>query len=128
MGTGRKILIIDDDTELLDAVAKLLSRHEVRAAASGDAGLAMASAEAPQLVLLDVTMPGTGGLAVLGKLRRMSPPPVVVMLSADVELGTAVKALSLGAYAYITKPFDPDWVNETVEAALDQYDRENPRR
>lgn len=128
MGTGRKILIIDDDTELLGAVAQLLSRHEVRTAASGDAGLAMAAAEPPQLVLLDVTMPGTGGLAVLGKLRRMAPPPVVVMLSADVELGTAVKALSLGAYAYITKPFDPDWVNETVEAALDQYDRENPPR
>jgi DNA-binding NtrC family response regulator len=121
-----KILIVDDDAEMRSTLQRLLSRYSVTTASEGAAAVRLAETERPRLALLDINMPGMSGLQVLEKLNRFQPKPIVVMLTAEIGLETAVKALSLGAYAYLTKPFDSVRVTETVETALAEYARRNP--
>jgi len=114
-----KILVADDDPDLLDLVAYALSQagYLVVKAADGNAALAAFDAEAPDLVILDINMPGQTGFEVCAAIRGRSTVPVT-MLTARGEEQDLVRALDLGADDYLTKPFSPRTLLARVKALL----------
>ena len=102
------VLVIDDDATVREVVSRYLVRdgHTVLERADGVQGLAAALAEQPDLVVLDVMMPGMDGLVVCRELRRRSNVPVI-MLTALGEESDRVVGLEYGADDYVTKPFSP---------------------
>jgi DNA-binding response OmpR family regulator len=114
-----KILVADDDPDLLDLVAYALSQtgYLVVKAADGNAALSAFEAEAPDLVVLDINMPGQTGFEVCAAIRGSSTVPVM-MLTARGEEQDLVRALDLGADDYLTKPFSPRTLLARVKALL----------
>jgi DNA-binding response OmpR family regulator len=114
-----KILVADDDPDLLDLVAYALGQtgYLVVKARDGTAALASFEAEAPDLVILDINMPGVSGFDVCSSIRGASPVPIM-MLTARGEEQDLVRALDLGADDYLTKPFSPRTLLARVKALL----------
>ncbi len=104
----KKVLIVDDDSTVREVVSRYLSRdgHQVIERSNGTDGLAAALSEQPDLVVLDLMMPGMDGLAVCRELRLRSSVPVI-MLTALGEESDRVVGLEYGADDYVTKPFSP---------------------
>lgn len=102
----RRIVAIDDEPNLIAALRYNLEREgfEVFTAARGDRGLELATSAEPDLVILDVMLPGVDGLEICRLLRKRSPVPIL-MLTAKVEEVDKVVGLELGADDYMTKPF-----------------------
>jgi DNA-binding NtrC family response regulator len=116
-----RLLVIDDDEIGRKLVAAVFSDEgfEVLSAESGEIGLRRAESDAPDVVLLDLTLPGMSGFEVLERLRARAPDLPVVVLSAHTELKMAVRAMQLGAFDYQSKPFDHDEVLIIVRRALE---------
>jgi DNA-binding response OmpR family regulator len=114
-----KILVADDDLDLSGLVAYSLSQsgYLVVKAADGRAALAVFEAESPDLVILDINMPGASGFEVCTAIRARGDVPVM-MLTARGEEQDLVKALELGADDYLTKPFSPKTLLARVKALL----------
>ena len=114
-----KILVADDDPDLLDLVAYALSQtgYLVVKASDGTEALANFEAEAPDMVILDINMPGMTGFEVCSAIRGRSTVPVM-MLTARGEEQDLVRALDLGADDYLTKPFSPRTLLARVKALL----------
>lgn len=113
------VLVVDDDAELRKAIVLLLGGLCVPAEAEdGREGLRMLSSANPRLVILDVAMPGMGGIAFLEAALALDPAVAVWMLTAECDLAVAKEALGLGARAYITKPFDGPGLRGQVERFL----------
>ncbi|MFI5345639.1 MAG: response regulator [Elusimicrobiota bacterium] len=105
---ARKILVVDDDADLRRILRGLLAPFgTVLEAANGLDALGLLRAEAPALMLLDVSMPVMDGLAVLTDALAIDPKLPVVMLTGDMDMHIAKRALEAGARSYITKPFEP---------------------
>ncbi len=107
---ARKILVIDDDISFRRVLEYNLQEegHEVLTAASGEAGLALFDEQQPTLVITDMKMPGMDGLQVLKAVKERSPRTLVIIITAFGAVDTAVEAMKLGAYDFITKPFNRD--------------------
>lgn len=101
-----KVLVIDDEPQIRRALKVGLERnnYQVRLAASGEEGLDLAATELPELVILDLAMPGTDGFEVCRQLREWTKIPIIVLSVRDSE-EDKIKALDLGADDYLTKPF-----------------------
>jgi DNA-binding response OmpR family regulator len=114
-----KILIADDDRDLLELIGFALTQAGflVLKAADGAAALRMFEAEAPDLLVLDINMPGATGFQVCESVRARSSVPVM-MLTVRSEEEDLVKALELGADDYLTKPFSPRTLLARVRALL----------
>ncbi|RZU53647.1 DNA-binding response OmpR family regulator [Krasilnikovia cinnamomea] len=106
---GHRVLVVDDDPTVSDVVRRYLEQAgcEVRLAADGADGLAAIAAERPDLVVLDLMMPGIDGLEVCRRVRRQLPDLPVVMLTALGEEADRILGLEVGADDYVTKPFSP---------------------
>ncbi|MHB8764740.1 MAG: sigma-54-dependent transcriptional regulator [Deferrisomatales bacterium] len=118
-----KVLLIDDDDGIRYTFARIFGEeNEVVTAASGEEGLGVLAERADDLdlVLLDVRMPGMDGFAVLGHIRERYPNLPVVMATAYSDTETAIRAMHLGAYDYLVKPFRVDAVETLVAAAVKQ--------
>ncbi|WP_406193561.1 response regulator transcription factor [Kitasatospora sp. NBC_01560] len=119
--TGR-ILVIDDDRTVAEVVAGYLTRagHHVDHAADGHQGLALARAHRPDLLVLDLMLPGIDGLEVLGRLRASGDAAdlPVVMLTARGDEADRILGLELGADDYVTKPFSPRELVLRVQSVL----------
>ena len=117
----QKILIIDDDEGVCYSLARLLSNEERRVTAvqTPDAGFEAMRGEDPDLVLLDVKIPGSDGLELLRNIRKQRPRQLVVMMTAHGTTETAIEATKRGAYDYLMKPFDSEMLTGVVERALD---------
>lgn len=104
-----RVLVVDDDAVVRDVLATMLSVEgcEVLTAADGPAGLALAERAWPDVVLLDVAMPGLSGLEVCRALKSGSPPPKVVMVTAKSSAEDRARGRAAGADAYLAKPFSP---------------------
>jgi DNA-binding response OmpR family regulator len=115
-----RILLIDDDPELVDVLAEYFAGagYEVMAAHRGADGLTLADQKRPDVVLLDIRMPGMSGVQVLQQLRLRSPELPVVMISGAGDLQLARGCLTRGAFDYVAKPFVLDHVHRCVAAAL----------
>lgn len=102
------ILIVDDQPGIRRLLLEVLSENGylVETAANGYEGLQKARETNPELVLMDMKMPGMDGIETLRELRRLAQSPKVVMMTAYGELDMINEAKELGALAYITKPFD----------------------
>ncbi|MFO8083249.1 MAG: sigma-54 dependent transcriptional regulator [Desulfobacterales bacterium] len=108
------ILIIDDDDQLRTSFQKLLTEegYTVQGAASGESGLELVKKKIPDLVILDMRLPGMNGFEVFQALHKMEPKLPVIIMTAYGTTETAIKATKLGAFDYILKPFDiPDMLN-----------------
>ena len=113
------VLIVDDDAELRGMLAEYLTNEQivVDAAADGAAALRLIERQRPDLVLLDVTMPGLSGFDVLKRLREKWPVPVL-MLTARDDVVDRVLGLELGADDYLTKPFNGRELLARIHAVL----------
>lgn len=124
-----KILIVDDDPHIRDVVSFALSQasHEVLAASDGEAGLARALADGPDLVVLDIVMPKLDGIELCRRLRAKSTVPILFLSSKDDEIDRVI-GLEVGGDDYITKPFSPRELVARVKAMLRRQalDREAP--
>jgi DNA-binding NtrC family response regulator len=114
------ILVIDDEPNILTTVRRSLELegYTVEVAGGGAAGLAKLAEHDVDLVLLDVMIPGETGLEVLPKLRAAKPETVVVMMSGNATIETAVQATKAGAHDFIEKPLSGDKLLITVQNAL----------
>src|SRR4249919_2750437 len=116
-----RILVIDDEAAIRDSLRMTLEYegYEFIGAATGQEGLALAEREAPDLVLLDVKMPGMDGIEVLERLRHMNESLPVVVVSGHGTISTAVEATKKGAFDFIEKPFASERVLVSLRNALD---------
>ena len=114
-----KILVIDDEQNIVDLVSAYLQRegYEVHVAMDGPAGLKAARAFKPDLIVLDVMLPGMDGIELLTRLRRESEV-YVILLTSRAEETDKVVGLSMGADDYLTKPFSPRELVARIKAAL----------
>jgi len=117
-----RIVFCEDNPTIrrLLAVALRGMPHEVEIAADGDEGLRLAEARTPDLIVTDISMPDMDGFALVAAVRahpRLSAVPVLVM-SATMEKDKLESLLARGAIGYLTKPFSPQSLRETIEAGL----------
>src|SRR5437660_9505006 len=117
-----RILVIDDEAPIRDSLKMMLEYegYEFIGAATGQEGLALAERDAPDLVLLDVKMPGMDGIEVLERLRNMNEAVPVIVVSGHGTISTAVEATKKGAFDFIEKPFASERVLVSLRNALDQ--------
>ncbi|HEX7050348.1 MAG TPA: sigma-54 dependent transcriptional regulator [Longimicrobiales bacterium] len=115
------ILVVDDEANIRRMIARLLAAegYQVGEAPDGEAALAAIEAGEPDVVLLDLAMPGLDGLATLEALRGRWPDLPVVMMSGRASLADAVRATKLGAFHFIEKPLGPEAVLLTVRSAIE---------
>ncbi len=115
-----KILVIDDDTSLRRVLEYNLQEegYEIQSASSGEEGLYLFGKLQPDLVITDMNMPGMDGLMVLKSIKERSPDTLVIIITAFGTIDVAVEAMKVGAYDYITKPFNRDALKLTVSKAL----------
>jgi two-component system, OmpR family, alkaline phosphatase synthesis response regulator PhoP len=114
-----KILVVDDESSISNLVSAYLEKegYKVHVAADGEAGLKAARAFKPDLIVLDVMLPGIDGIELLTQLRRESQV-YVILLTARTEETDKIIGLTVGADDYITKPFSPRELVARVKAAL----------
>jgi DNA-binding response OmpR family regulator len=117
--TGSRILVVDDDDDIRGLLRALLERagHEVSEAPDGRAGLRELYAASPDLVILDVAMPGLDGWATLERIREVTDTPVLMLTARDAEL-ERVRGLTSGADDYVVKPFGRQELVARVDVLL----------
>jgi two-component system alkaline phosphatase synthesis response regulator PhoP len=125
-----RILLVEDDPGLALTVADLLAAegYSVETAADGPTGLARASQESFDVLVLDVMLPGMNGFDVCRELRQRGKDVAILMLTAKTQLTDRVVGLKLGADDYVTKPFEPPELLARLEALLRRTRKERPIR
>ena len=118
-----KILIVDDEETVRMLFRRVLQAagYDVATAADGKEALAVIADSDIDVVLLDINMPGLSGIDVLGKISADWPNVCVIMVTAVADVQTAVAAMKLGAYEYITKPFDQDEMLHKIRLATEKW-------
>ncbi|MFB3817217.1 MAG: sigma-54-dependent transcriptional regulator [Candidatus Methylomirabilales bacterium] len=117
-----RILIVDDEREMLDLLAKVLEKNDYQVATAGDgeSALALLEREPVDLAIFDVVMPGLDGMEALKAVKELNPTTVVLIMTAFGSIDQAVQAVKEGAYDYISKPFKIDEMLLTIEKALEE--------
>ncbi|TRO82431.1 sigma-54-dependent transcriptional regulator [Desulfuromonas acetexigens] len=117
----QKILVVDDEHLIRWSLEQNLKKqgYEVVTAATGEDALKLLKDDVPDLMLLDIQLPGIDGLAVLERVKEMEEEIIVIMVTALGVLETAVKAMRMGAYDYINKPFNLDELAIVIKKALE---------
>lgn len=115
-----RILVVDDEIAITDVLQSFLEEkgHEVFTAYDGDEAVAAAKRERPHLIFLDIYLPRMDGLEVLKSVRAFDGSVGIIMITAFREEAVAREALKLGAFDYITKPFDFDYLERALETKL----------
>jgi DNA-binding NtrC family response regulator len=118
--TARRILIVDDELSVRDSLAEWFREDGflVETAEDGPAALRAMDRGPYDIVLLDLKMPGMDGIDVQKRIREIDPAATIIILTAYASVETAVQALKLGAFDYVTKPVDPDDLSNLVRNAL----------
>lgn len=118
----RRILLIDDEEVVLDSCLAILEddEHEVATAPRGAEGLEKARAWAPDLVFVDLKMPGMSGMEVLDEIRALDPTIVCIVFTGFATIGSAVEAMKHGAFDFLAKPFTPDEFRTMVRRGMEQ--------
>jgi DNA-binding NtrC family response regulator len=117
-----KVLVVDDEVSTRESLRMILKDHfRVETAESGEEALELINREEPQVIILDIIMPGLDGMEVLQQIRELNPDIPVIMLTATQMVRTAVEAMKSGAFDYINKPFEVEEIRIIVEKALEKY-------
>ena len=111
-----KILVVDDEIEITGLLKKFLKKegHEVVTANSGEECLKKFTEEKPQIILLDIRMPGMDGLEEMKRIREIDQDVAIIMATAVVDEKTMVKVVDMKATDYIIKPFDLDYLKKVL--------------
>lgn len=111
-----KVLLVDDDPRFRQVIGEYLAsrRLELETAASGEQALERLATFRPDVVLLDLLMPGIGGLETLRRIQAVSPRTRVIMVTGHEDLSVARRALAVGAADYLTKPFRLDYLDSVL--------------
>jgi DNA-binding NtrC family response regulator len=111
-----RILVVDDEMEACSVLNEFLTLkgHQVHTALDGPTAIAAVKEFRPHIVLLDMIMPGMGGLDVLKEIKRADPAVGVIMVTVVTNQSKAKETLDLGAYDYITKPVDLNYLENVV--------------
>jgi DNA-binding NtrC family response regulator len=130
MAKKGNVLIVDDEEIMREVLENLLSPegYRVEMARSGEEGLQRLSERTYDAILLDVSMPGLGGLRTLEEIFKIDREAVVIMITAYATFDTAIAAWELGAFKCIRKPFDNEQILRTVAAGIAQRRRDEERR
>jgi len=125
-----RILIVDDDPDIRAILADRLAArgYDILEATDGLRALELSARELPDVMLLDLDLPGADGFTVLERLRQESFPPTVVVITAYATIEKAVEAMRRGAYDFLPKPFQPGHVELTVHKALERADLREENR
>jgi len=120
MAVGAHLLLVDDDADLLRLLSMRLEAngYKVTAVSSAEAALAHIAMELPAMVISDIRLPGRDGMALFQQIRKQFSALPVILLTAHGTIPDAVEATSLGAYAYLTKPFDAKVLLDRIGQAL----------
>ena len=115
-----RILVIDDNRDVVDILVTFLrgEGYGMLGALTSDEGLKLVSVSRPDLVLLDILMPGMNGIEVLKRIRSINPTTKVIIVTGNADFRLAREALELGAVAYVDKPFDLADLKRIVALAL----------
>lgn len=114
------VLIVDDDAEVREMLTEFLSlrRYHVTGAADGAAAVRAIVAAPPDVVLLDIEMPGLKGTEALPTIRAVAPRSAVIMVSGTADADLAKRTLAHGAFDYVIKPVDLNYLTQSIETAL----------
>ena len=125
-----RILVVDDDPDIRTILADRLSArgHEVIEVGDGVKALEIANRDLPDLMLLDLDLPGADGMTVLERLRQETSAPTVVVITAFATIEKAVEAMRRGAFDFLPKPFQPGLVELTVQKALERSELREENR
>jgi DNA-binding NtrC family response regulator len=109
-GGSIKVLLVDDEAEYVQTLVKRLGRRKIRATAvhNGASALERLESGPPDVVVLDLKMPGMDGIATLREIKKRYPLVEVIMLTGHADLEVAIEGLELGAFDYLMKPTDID--------------------
>ena len=119
----RKILVVDDEIGVRDSLRMIFKKdYQVIVASSAEEAMVKIQSQEPDLIFLDIIMPDKDGMQALEEIRGVHPQMPVVMLTATKTLKTAVDAMKLGAFDYITKPFDVEELKIIAQKALETRD------
>jgi DNA-binding NtrC family response regulator len=115
-----QILVVDDEPAVREVLIEFLADHGYSAdgAVGGENALEICSRTPPQVVLLDIAMPGMNGIETLKRLRCLAPACAVIMISGHADHDMALQALDLGAYDFIQKPLDLQYLERTLLAKI----------
>jgi signal transduction histidine kinase len=122
MENKHKILIIDDEEVVLDSCTEILegSNYEIATASDGMRGLTLVQEFQPDLVFVDLKMPGLSGLEVLERIHASEPTIVIVVITGYATVSSAVEAMKQGAYDFLPKPFTPDEFRLIAQRGLEK--------
>src|SRR5205823_4173809 len=125
-----RILIVDDDRDIRTILADRLAAHghEIVEESDGLKALEVSAHDPPDVMLLDLDLPGADGLTVLDRLRQESISPTVVVITAFATIEKAVEAMRRGAFDFLPKPFQPGLVEVTVQKALERNELRQENR
>ena len=120
--TARRVLVVDDEPDMVDNVARILKRASYQCLTTTDPhqALALVESERPDLVLTDLKMPGMDGMELLRRSHAVDPTLPVIVITAFATIESAVAAIKDGAFDYLPKTFSVDQLTVTVERALRQ--------
>lgn len=122
MAKQTTILIIDDEKGMRDSCCQVLAkdRYRAEAAENGNSGLQKIRQIQPDLVLVDLKMPGISGMELLGKIREIDPNIVSVVITGYATIESAVEAMKRSAYDFLPKPFTPDQLRIVIRRGLEK--------
>ncbi len=122
MSNRTSILIVDDEKIVRESLSKWFLEDGFRVGTAEDASSALRQIRAQRwdIILLDIKMPGMDGIELQGKIREMDPLTAVIFITAHASVDTAVQALKAGAFDYVTKPVDPDYLSHLIRNAVKQ--------
>jgi len=125
----KRILVVDDEPELLEILREhFQGRYEVDTALSGASAIERFVRNRPNVVFLDINMPGVDGLAVLKLLREADPKIPVIIVTANAQNQVAAECLAHGAFSYVPKPFNLTYMDHMAAAALEQREQRGRTR
>jgi DNA-binding response OmpR family regulator len=117
---GLRVLVVDDDAGIRDVLEEFLTGAGCRVSLAPDGATAVREvvASAADVILLDIDMPGLAGVEALSTIRAVAPQTVVIMVSGTTDTETAKRALAYGAFDYVVKPIDFEYLTRSLEAAI----------
>jgi DNA-binding response OmpR family regulator len=118
-----RILLVDDEEEFVTTLAERLELRglQARVALNGEAALQMIEADIPQIVILDIMMPGIGGFEVLRRIKAQHPQLPVILLTGRGSTKEGVKGMQLGAFDYLMKPLNIEELIKKMQEAIESH-------
>ena len=126
---GARVLLVDDEVDFTDTTKTLLENrgYDVTEVNSGDSAIRTLGQEKYDVMVLDLKMPGMDGISTLKEIKKLQLHTQILVLTGHGAINTAMEAMELGAYDYLTKPCDIDELTEKLQDAMKKGESDNKR-